>query len=52
MVCGAAGLNAWKNLVSVLKKINKKKLSAVGCYQVRIWPGGKGLTKVNKKNCR
>ncbi|MDN3026666.1 DNRLRE domain-containing protein [Streptomyces sp. S.PB5] len=52
MVCGAVGVNAWTNLAKWLKQIYHWKLSAVGCYQVKIWPFNKKLTKVSRKNCR
>ncbi|QNP72621.1 DNRLRE domain-containing protein [Streptomyces roseirectus] len=51
MVCGAAGLNAWKNLVNWLKQIKNWNLAAGGCYQIKLW-GSSKLTKVSKKNCR
>ncbi|WP_327695484.1 DNRLRE domain-containing protein [Streptomyces sp. NBC_00459] len=52
MICGAAGLNAWTNLAKWLKQISNWKLSPMGCYQTKIVPSNKKLTKVSKKNCR
>jgi len=52
MVCGAAGLNAWKNLAGWLKQIKNWNLSPGGCYQIKLWSSTKKLTKVSMKNCR
>ncbi|HEY1156694.1 MAG TPA: hypothetical protein VGE95_10430, partial [Arthrobacter sp.] len=52
MICGAAGLNAWKNLAGWLKQISTWNLSPVGCYQTKIAPSNKKLVKVSAKNCR
>lgn len=52
MVCGAAGLNAWTNLAKWLKQITNWNLSPLGCYQTKIAPSNKRLTKVSAKNCK
>ncbi|WP_331752086.1 DNRLRE domain-containing protein [Streptomyces sp. NBC_00829] len=52
MVCGAVGVNAWTNLAKWLKQISNWKLSPLGCYQTKIAPSNKKLTKVSAKNCK
>ncbi|MFM9615526.1 DNRLRE domain-containing protein [Streptomyces niveiscabiei] len=52
MVCGAVGLNAWTNVGKWLKHVRDWNLSAVGCYQIKIWPFNKKFTRLSMKNCR
>lgn len=52
-ICSFVGVPTMKTIVSSVKKIIKStKISATGCYQIKIVPRGNKLKKVNAKNCR